>query len=236
MDPQMRLVIGFDIGTAYSSVSFILTAQSPDHAANKISTEDLEVVMFNGRKQISSELAWCDSLSRWAWGSDIDELVDRGNLQEKSRIKMLKLCLEGSEPTRRARNRVKLQIKMLPGAAKQQLMEPDSPEPCHLLGMYLKLLWQETKAQIKCHYAEPSSGDIFDRCVVESWVSVPKLWSPQINAVIVRVADWAGLPTINLVHEPEAAAALCLIKPSEQANKYGLRAAACLQGIHLSVT
>lgn len=232
----MRLVAGFDIGTAYSSVSFILTSLSPDNAANRISTEDLEVVMFNGRKQISSELAWCDLLSCWVWGSDVDELVGRGNLQENSIFKMLKLCLATSKPTRRAKKLVKRQIKKLPAAAKEQLMEPDSPEPCHLFGMYLKLLWQETKAQIRPHYAESMSGNIFDRCVVESWISVPKLWTPQINAIIVRVAEWAGLPNINLVHEPEAAAALCLIKPSEQANKHGLRAATSLQGIHLSVS
>lgn len=89
----MRLVAGFDIGTAYSSVSFILTSLSPDNAANRISTEDLEVVMFNGRKQISSELAWCDLLSCWVWGSDVDELVGRGNIQENHIFKMLKLCL-----------------------------------------------------------------------------------------------------------------------------------------------
>lgn len=37
-------------------------------------------------------------------------------------------------------------------------------------------------------------------------MAVQKLWSPQINDIMVAAAEWAGIPNVNLVPEPEAAA------------------------------
>jgi len=240
MSDQLKLVVGFDIGTAYSSVSFALApingSQSQANIARRVSTQESMPVSFNGRYQVSSQLAWCNEESNWYWGDYIDVLVDDSRVDESDRVQMLKMCLEGSKRTQRLREKVQILISRLPHSAKEQLMTPDAPEAGDLLGMYLKLLWSETRTQIMGHYAKSNAGNIFDYCPVESWISVPKLWSPQINAIVVAVADWAGIPDIHLVHEPEAAAALCLLEQYEHALRYGQLAAASMQGIHAGVS
>lgn len=240
MSDQLKLVVGFDIGTAYSSVSFALApingSQSQTNNARGVSTQESMPVSFNGRYQVSSQLAWCSEGSNWTWGDYIDVLVDDGRVDESDRIQMLKMCLEGSSRTQRIRDKLHILISRLPHAAKEQLMTPTAPEAGDLIGMYLKLLWTETRTQIMGHYAKSNAGNIFDYCPVESWISVPKLWSPQINAIMVAAADWAGIPDIHLVHEPEAAAALCLLEQYEHALRYGQLAAASMQGIHAGVS
>ena len=237
---SLKLVIGFDIGTAYTSVSFALAPRDIEKSQSidpgKISAKEPIAVSFNGRHQVSSQLAWCDEESTWVWGDYIDELVDDGSIHEMDRIQMLKLSIEGSWRTERIRQKVNGLIDRLPFDAREQLMTPDSPTPGDLIAMYLKLLWVETQAQIKGHYAKSSAGNIFDNRMIECWISVPKLWSPQMNAIIVSAADWAGLPEIHLVHEPEAAAAFCLLEQSECAFRYGQSSVAGIQGIHAGVS
>ncbi|KAG7007535.1 hypothetical protein G7Y79_00009g026440 [Physcia stellaris] len=63
--------------------------------------------------------------------------------------------------------------------------------------------------------------DPFQRCIfedtdIECWMGVPKLWSPELNEVMVRAALHAGLPkNLNLVHEPEGAALYCFAEDRE---------------------
>ena len=236
---QLKLVIGFDIGTAYSSVAFALAPINIGHPSedyqSKASSQEPITVSFNGRCQVGSQLAWCESQSSWIWGDYVEEQVEDGGISEADRMQMIKLCLEGSERTLRMRKQLEASINRLPSVAKKQLMTPDCPDAGALMAMYLKLLWEETKAQIKGHYTTTIRGNVFDVCPVESWISVPKLWSPQINAIMVAAANWAGLPDIHLVHEPEAAAALCLLEQSERALRHGQPAAESVQGIHLGV-
>ena len=82
--------------------------------------------------------------------------------------------------------------------------------------MYLKLLWADTVELIKDQHAQTPTGSIFDRVDIESWISVPKLWTPQMNEQMMSAALWAGIPEAQLVHEPEAAASAYLIQQANQ--------------------
>ena len=235
-----KLIIGYDFGTAFSSVSHALASVNNgrlESDASRVSSTRTPVsVEFNdSRKQISSELAWHSTESRWVWGDDVDEYVYLGEIAETDRIQLLKLCIEASELTQPIKEKVEEVISRLPQNAREHLMTRDSPTPRDLIAIYLKFLWKETKEQIKGVYLKTNKQDIFDECSIESWISVPVLWSAQSNHVMVTAAEWAGLPNVRLVHEPEAAASFCLIEQSERALDIGQSAFNDLKNIHPGV-
>ena len=234
-----KLVVSIDFGTAYSAVAYILdprhaggTTRSP--ALGDIPLSRFRTVHFDRRAQVSSQLAWYDREEQWVWGDAVDGLVERKEILESDRIQMFKLCLEHSRMTERTRERVQRQLDRLPPIARKQLGQADVPDFENLISLYLARLWAEAKRHISEAFYCSRGQSIFDGREVECWMGVPKfiqgfqyarrymltafrLWSPELNEVMIHAAERARLPnTVGLVHEPEAAAILCLADQLEQ--------------------
>lgn len=160
------------------------------------------VVHFNGKNQVKTELVFAlggENGPCWVHGDFVDDIIEDGGASEEDRIQMLKLCIEGSERTQHMRAKVARQIAALPLAAKEQLRNSEAPEPEDLMAMFLKLPWNDTQAHINSHYGKRDGKTVFDSFPLEIWLSVPKLWSPQMNEVMVSAATWADMRNVHLV-------------------------------------
>lgn len=208
------LIIGFDIGTALSAVAYTIArsrsiGKSKPTIAN--STNQIFPVRFAHGTQVSSQLAWDPRQRCWAWGDAVDDMVENGEIDDTDRIEMIKLCLDTSGKTQNTRTKVEKQLNSLPEDACKEFGR-QLPSAQDLMGVYLKFLWDTTVAEITNCYSKSRSGNIFQRVSrVCCWISVPKLWTPSMNRAMAAAATWAGIPNVDLVHEPEAAAAFCLL-------------------------
>lgn len=218
------LIIGFDIGTAFSAVTYTI-ARSRNIGKNKIekSTDQLFPVRFAHGEQVSSQLAWDSRQRCWVWGDTVDDMAVNGENDDTDRIEMIKLCLDTSGKTQNIRMKVEKQLAGLPEDSYKEFGHRP-PTAQDLMGLYLKFLWNTTVAEITNSYSKSRSGNIFQRVhQVRCWISVPKLWTPSMTHVMVAAATWAGIPNVDLVHEPEAAAAYCLLEQQIQSARSDIR-------------
>ena len=147
---KVKLLVGIDFGTAYSSVAYYIDRRSIDQRCRPlplgtIPIERLHVVRFHDDLQVSSQLGWDRELEEWTWGASVDDLVEREEISESERIQMFKLCLESSDMAKGTRERVKDQFDKLPPLAKKKLGPEHIPWPERLVALYLKFLWKEAK-------------------------------------------------------------------------------------------
>ena len=220
------LVIGFDIGTALSAVAYTLAPSLHYQAYQSVSGEEvinnlftnLFTVPFTNGPQVSSQLAWYHRKSRWVWGVNVDLLVETGEIEEADRIEMIKLCIETSPRTYNIREKVRRQLNRLPALACKDFGHPSPPTFEDLIRLYLKFIWQRAAEKIMECYSH-RSDNISQDSQIHCWISVPKLWSTQMNDAVITAAVLAGIPNADLVHEPEAAAAFCLLENQMMRNR-----------------
>lgn len=130
------------------------------------------------------------------WGHQVKPALDRGDLQPENIVRLWKLLLYKPFQNAPLVKRLKAQLKRL----KVDLVE--------LISLHLQNVISDAKDFIK---ASPVIGGKFveavDTLPVKVFLSVPLMWKAPANRTMLEAAKRADLGFVELVHEPECAAA-----------------------------
>ena len=203
---KQLLIISVDFGTTYCAVAHALL--SPGQRRNGLRlghfpTIHLHPLQFQSdsgnSEQVKTQLAWCEHKQEFLWGGEVDQAIYEGEIQESSRLTLLKLGIdETDEKSQGIRDDLELQLDGLtPQCGKRSISE--------LIGIYLEKLYTYSNKAIR----EARYKDDFSETAVQCLICVPALWDYEVREKMVEVASRAGskvgLPQPKLVSEPEAA-------------------------------
>ena len=197
-------MFGLDFGTTFSSIAHALIDHASTCSEVKHGRFDIGLineVLFEGSKQAKTELAWAPhpSPGHWIWGEAVGREIKSQQIQESDRIALFKLGLDKSEDTQPIRSRIHEQLQALPRESGVQTLDD-------LIRTYLRLLFNHAMAKIRDCYGKAYGQDILDIIKIESVVCVPAMWIHHVNQRMRDIAISAGIPNVEIVSEPEAAA------------------------------
>ena len=197
------LKIGIDFGTTNSAVAHALLNRdeaNSDSISRRLPIERLRNVLFDGEKEVKSQLAWDSDDKCWIWGNEVDRSIHNGDIPESSRITMIKLGLDNTERTRYIREQLMQKLNDLPTECHQPSIED-------LISIYLERLFKYAKDKIISSRRKRGLYDVFEVAKVECAICVPAIYFKLgVNQSMISAAERAGIPNPTLISEPDAAA------------------------------
>lgn len=196
-----ELKIAIDFGTVYSTVAFRLfnlKNGQPSIDTSKVTTESLHKVLFPGDDQVRSQIAWHHKKKVWLWGWEVDDSIQKGGIQEKSRIEFIKLGFVDSEHTKYRYDLIKKKLHDLPTECPDRTVEA-----IHFI--FFEKLFGFTKAYIERTFRRSYGTTIFEEAYVTCIICVPVMWSASVKRRMLTIAQQTALPNPEFISEPEAA-------------------------------
>lgn len=130
------------------------------------------------------------------YGAELEQMVKTGKLPAEKAIRHQKLALYKDHKSHEITQRVQQQL-----AADNQAMET-------LIAHHLNAIVTEI-----LDFADrtPTGATFRHRYLEKEWyLSIPQMWDPNATKVMIKAARYAGLQNVELVYEPQAAAAFTL--------------------------
>ncbi|KAK6856748.1 hypothetical protein PG995_006935 [Apiospora arundinis] len=189
MASPMKVVIAFDFGTTYSGVSY---------AYRKPGASPTAIIRWPGDSgrvltdvKVPTIIAYTGPTD-FKWGYQVKP-------GDKS-IVGIKLLLDPDQD----------KPSYLPGSGKKTSLR-NLPKPAvDVAADYIGAVYNHALGKIR----ESSVGNFFDKCEREVILTVPAVWSDKAKNLTLQAATKAGLGSVSMIKEPEAAAIYTL---SEQA-------------------
>lgn len=139
---------------------------------------------------------------------------------------MLKLAFDDSQNNLEVVRRHQNQLTRLPQEAKETLGE--KPQIRDLVVLFLKWLWSNVATVLRAHYFGlyfhlfgTGIGEEKLREKIKCTFALPARWGPSIMSRMASAVDEAGIPNVEYVSEPEAAAAYIIRENRLQATSQG---------------
>ena len=194
--------IGIDFGTTYFAMAFFKLDRienSVNVLPSMMTGNDIEKVSFFGKDSVRAQLAWDPQGRDWLWGPEVDSRIQMGEIKESDRLDMFKMGIDGSAHTAGPRKRLLEKIATLPPECTDR-----SPEA--LSTLFIRKAYEYGVQKIISSLTMPRPKEYFSQVDVECAFCVPIMWKPQIIHKLVSITNNAGLPNVEIVSEPEAAA------------------------------
>lgn len=167
---------------------------------------------------MKTQIGWDNEAQDWAWGDGLDQKIADGEIEERDRITMIKLCMDETESTLGIREKQKQQIARVPKCMKNRSGELVQPEPKDLPAIFLTKCNAHTHQTIKKCFTNEEYRHIMETVDVKTVLCIPEIWTVQLHPMIgimIRAAERAGIENAELVSEPEAAAACVMEEHSD---------------------
>ncbi|KXT06794.1 hypothetical protein AC578_7118 [Pseudocercospora eumusae] len=191
------LIIAIDYGT--KTLPIMYRFRTFDSSGNLIASPPRPVAFLEGTNS-PQQVAWLDQgKGEFLWGYDLERAVNDPNVPVRRGdvIDLFKLALYKDHATSEISKRVQSQLM-----AVNKSMDD-------LLTCHLKAMVECAKAKIKDYSLRlvNVTEEVFDRMETNVFISVPQMWKPPANRRIVEATRKAGIKHVELVYEPQCAAA-----------------------------
>ncbi|KAG5956760.1 hypothetical protein E4U57_002313 [Claviceps arundinis] len=179
---EEKLIIALDFGTTYSGVAYCF--------ANKTDAKPIAIMKWPGNRGISAPkiptvIEYSDEgPAGFRWGASADKT--RGGIVA---IKLL-LDPEQERPLYLSANNTRKQLKSLP------------KKPVEIAADFIRAIYEHALGEI--YTTVPKA--YMDICQKEFVLSVPAVWSDAAKNATLEAAELAGIKSVTVVKEPEAAA------------------------------
>ncbi|KAG6024259.1 hypothetical protein E4U40_003407 [Claviceps sp. LM458 group G5] len=179
---EEKLIIALDFGTTYSGVAYCF--------ANQTDAKPVAIMKWPGNRGISApKIPTMIEYSKeeptgFRWGASASKA--RGGIVA---IKLL-LDPEQERPLYLSANNTRKQLKFLP------------KKPVEVAADFIRAIYEHALGEIST--AVPKA--YMDICEKEFVLSVPAVWSDAAKNATLKAAELAGIKSVTVVKEPEAAA------------------------------
>ncbi|KAG6302017.1 hypothetical protein E4U09_004022 [Claviceps aff. purpurea] len=179
---EEKLIIALDFGTTYSGVAYCF--------ANQTDAKPVAIMKWPGNRGISApKIPTMIEYSKeeptgFRWGASASKA--RGGIVA---IKLL-LDPEQEKPLYLSANNTRKQLKFLP------------KKPVEIAADFIRAIYEHALGEIST--AVPKA--YMDICRKEFVLSVPAVWSDAAKNATLKAAELAGIKSVTVVKEPEAAA------------------------------
>ncbi|KAG6088705.1 hypothetical protein E4U15_005350 [Claviceps sp. LM218 group G6] len=179
---EEKLIIALDFGTTYSGVAYCF--------ANQTDAKPVAIMKWPGNRGISApKIPTMIEYSKeeptgFRWGASASKA--RGGIVA---IKLL-LDPEQERPLYLSANNTRKQLKYLP------------KKPVEIAADFIRAIYEHALVEIST--AVPKA--YMDICQKEFVLSVPAVWSDAAKNATLKAAELAGIKSVTVVKEPEAAA------------------------------
>ncbi|KAG5977078.1 hypothetical protein E4U56_000482 [Claviceps arundinis] len=179
---EEKLIIALDFGTTYSGVAYCF--------ANQTDAKPVAIMKWPGNRGISApKIPTMIEYSKeeptgFRWGASASKA--RGGIVA---IKLL-LDPEQERPLYLSANNTRKQLKYLP------------KKPVEIAADFIRAIYEHALGEIST--AVPKA--YMDICQKEFVLSVPAVWSDAAKNATLKAAELAGIKSVTVVKEPEAAA------------------------------
>ncbi|KAG6141552.1 hypothetical protein E4U38_006670 [Claviceps purpurea] len=179
---EEKLIIALDFGTTYSGVAYCF--------ANQTDAKPVAIMKWPGNRGISAPKIPTvieyseEEPTGFRWGASASKA--RGGIVA---IKLL-LDPEQEKPLYLSANNTRKQLKFLP------------KKPVEIAADFIRAIYEHALGEIST--AVPKA--YMDICRKEFVLSVPAVWSDAAKNATLKAAELAGIKSVTVVKEPEAAA------------------------------
>ena len=191
------LIVGIDVGTTYSSVAYCWHGRPHEllfptaHAEHRVPQLKSQILLSEGKYYI---------------GSEVDDAFEKNpKLPEEDRITLFKLGLDDSDVTVEVRTTLSKQAARLPPAHFGE-GRPRKPVLTDLVTLFLGRLYDKIRAAVK--RAEGIEDSVLDSA--RYIIGVPPCWSLKSSQAMVKAAELAEIPNIQITTEVEAVVSRCV--------------------------
>lgn len=185
-----KLFLSIDYGTKTLSVAYrVLEA---GEVPSQLNVESLH--FFRKEYSAPQKAGWAPD-GTFYWGYGLEQAIKAGKFAQTDTIELWKLLLYRDHQTSPIAERIQAQLDA--GGADRTLET--------LISTHLREV---------VHYARQEISSILGRrsesilnLLVQVFLSVPQMWKAPANNIMTQAAKTAGIPYVELVYEPENAAA-----------------------------
>ena len=192
-----RMIISLDFGTVFSKAAWMLVETDTVLAElrrDQFDTHNIHDIRFQDDGGLPTEMAYCKD--QWHYGSEVKTLRKSGQIPVSSRIKLIKLGLAEARHTKKIISTLDKQIENLP-------LQSRVTDRLGLVAVFLRELNRQVRSKIFQNFG---TEDVWRLYTVETLLTVPACWKPDMIVKMKTAANQAGLESVKLVSEPEAAA------------------------------
>ncbi|KAK3673844.1 hypothetical protein LTR78_006399 [Recurvomyces mirabilis] len=187
-----KLRISMDYGTATLAVAFAFV-----RPGRSLTQADIHNISFGKDCYAPQIAAWAND-GTFHWGYGVHEALKKGEIKLDQTITLWKLLLYKDHATSKMAERADAAL------GSRTLNE--------LLEAHLRDIMTKVKQSIKTHTStvlalKDEHVKAIDDIPCELLLSVPQMWKPPANIRMTNAAKRAGIPCVELVYEPQSAAA-----------------------------
>ena len=209
MDNVKDLIyIGIDFGTVYSAISFKKFAVidgKPDVDPGLLKPNNLKDVASDGHPQVRTQIAWHVRKEKMLCGEEVDRAIVNFENKDLKVFEFPKLGIDDTKYTQSQRNNLQQKLSELPDTCDTRSVES-------LIELFLRHLFKTTTKAMKAAGITYGGEDLSlpqDASII-SVVCVPAMWPFKIRQSFKDIATRAGIPNVELMAEPDAAATLVI--------------------------
>ncbi|KAK8071086.1 hypothetical protein PG997_011289 [Apiospora hydei] len=185
MASPVSVVIAFDFGTTYSGISYAFRKPGQQANPSPISKWPGDAGRVSNDVKVPTIISYNPAdISDFKWGYQV-KLGDKA-------IVGIKLLLDPDQK----------KPSCLPGSGKRTALKTLPKPAVDIAADYIGAVYEYAVKEIR----KGSVGRFFDTCEREFVLTVPAVWSDKAKDLTLQAATKAGLGTVTMIKEPEAAA------------------------------